>query len=248
MKRMMTEMGIDLVLALTAIFVIYWAVRGFGIYQPPSKLREAVGEAWEKNGFSIAVVWPAHRDLSFVEGAEFALEENNATHNVLSQKIRLRMFTERWINQATRIAQRVAANSDVVAVIGHEFSSSALAASLIYETRGILYLAPQSTDPSLTTHGFQFVFRMTPDDRAMAAALVGFAKQQKFSKIAILYARTTLGESLGPRLVSELAKHGMELAFYHSYLPLEDWPRPDFRPMIADLMQKPFDAVMVVDQ
>jgi branched-chain amino acid transport system substrate-binding protein len=89
---------------------------------------------------------------------------------------------------------------------------------------------------------------MTPDDRAMAAALAEFSKKQAFSKVAILYARTALGESLAPSLVSELAKHGIELAFYRSYLPVDDWRHQDFRAIIADLIQKPFDAVVVVDQ
>ena len=158
------------------------------------------------------------------------------------------MFTETDNAHGTRVAQQVASYSDVVAVLGHEFSSSAIDASVVYENHGILFLAPQSTSPRLTTHGFQFVFRMTPDDRAIATALVRFAKQQAFSKIAILYARTALGESLAPSLVSQLAKEGMELTFYRSYLPLKDWRHQDFRAMIADLMQKPFDAILLVDE
>jgi branched-chain amino acid transport system substrate-binding protein len=248
MKRMIAEIGIHLALGLMAIAAIYWAVGSFGIYQPSHKLRATVGGAWEKNGFSIAVVWPPHGDLSFIEGATFALEENNAAHNALSQRIRLRMFKELDNADGRRVAQQVASYQDVVAVLGHEFSSSAIDASLVYENHGILFLAPNSTNPRLTTHGFQFVFRMTPDDRAIATALVRFAKQQAFSKIAILYARTALGESLAPSLVGQLAKQGMELTFYRSYLPLKDWRHQDFRAMIADLIQKPFDAILLVDE
>jgi branched-chain amino acid transport system substrate-binding protein len=248
MKRLRSEIGIDLALSLIAIAAIYWAVSGFGVYQPSHKLRATVGEAWEKNGFSIALVWPLHGDLSFIEGAKLALEENNAAHNALSQRIRLRMFTETDRDDGTRVAQQVASYRDVVAVLGHEFSSSAIDASLVYENHGILFIAPNSTSPRLTTHGFQFVFRMTPDDHAIASALVRFAKGQAFSKLAVLYARTALGESLAPSLVSQLAKQGMELTFYRSYLPLEDWRHQDFRAMIADLIQKPFDAILLVDQ
>jgi branched-chain amino acid transport system substrate-binding protein len=248
MKRIIAEIGIDLALGLLAIAIIYSAVGSLGFYHPAYKLREAVGQAWEKNGFSVAIVWPPHREASFVEGAKLALDENNSAHNALSQRIRLRMFTETDIANGTRVAQQVASYHDVVAVLGHEFSSSAIAASLVYENHGILFLAPNSTSPRLTIHGFQFVFRLTPDDRAIAAALVRLSKQQAFSKVAILYARTPLGESLAPSLVSQLAKQEIELTFYRSYLPHEDWHHQDFRAMIADLMQERFDAVLVVDE
>jgi branched-chain amino acid transport system substrate-binding protein len=248
MKKMISELAIDLALGLIAISGIYWAVRNSGVYLPTYKIRADVGEAWNKGGFAVALVWPPHRDLSFVEGATLAWEENNAAHNALSEKIRLRMFTETDTGDGTQVARQVALHHDVVAVLGHEFSSSAIGASLVYENNGILFIAPNPTSPRLTTHGFQFVFRTTPDDRAIAQALVQFAKQQKYLKVAVLYARTALGESLAPSVVSQLAKQDIELIFYRSYLPHEDSSRQDFRAMIAELNQKTFDAIVVADE
>lgn len=248
MKKMIAELGIDLSLGLIVLTVIYWAVRSSGMYLPAYRLHEDLGGAWNKKGFSVALVWPPHKDLSFIEGAQLALEENNAAHNALSQKIRLRMFTETEKDGGTQVAQQVASYHDVIAILGHESSSSAIGASLVYENRGILFLAANPTTPRLTTHGFQFVFRLTPDDRAIAAAIVHFAKQQQYAKVAILYARTALGESLGPSLVSQAAKQRIQVTFYRSYLPLEGSHRQDFRAMISELNQNTFDAVFVADE
>lgn len=218
-------------------------IRG-SVYQSPSELRSAVGAAWLKDGFTVALVWPDDDEPGFFGGTTMAWEELNAKEPRLARKMRLKRFVEHRSNAGVKIAEQVARDHDIVAVLGHETSASAVPASLIYEENGILFLTPTSTDPRLTTHGFHYLFRLTPDDRENADALVQFAERQHYKKIGVLYARTEYGQSLAPFFISAATDAGIQIVFRRSYLPSER----DFRPMVAQVREESFDAVMIADQ
>jgi hypothetical protein len=69
------------------LFVLILAAIGLGLYQfvfktlyysPPERSRSGITNSWFQTGFSVAIVWPVHSDLSLVEGVTLALEEVNA--------------------------------------------------------------------------------------------------------------------------------------------------------------------------
>jgi ABC-type branched-subunit amino acid transport system substrate-binding protein len=201
-------------------------------------------EDWAENGLSVGIVWPKNHESSFVEGVQVALAEINARGGPLAGKVRLRMFEEREGSNGAEAAD-VAARGDIVAVIGHH--DSAIPASLIYEKQGILFLTPKSTTPRLTTHGFQYVFRLTPDDRAIAQAQARFAVKLGAKRIGVLYARTSHGESYVPRFLEKARDEKLQIAFCRSYLPHERHAR-DLRPLIAEVIKEDFDAIVIADQ
>ncbi|HEX7360865.1 MAG TPA: ABC transporter substrate-binding protein [Bryobacteraceae bacterium] len=226
------------------VLVLYIALVRDGDYKPSYELRSKVGAAGLQKGFTVALVWPKEDIPSFFDGVRLAWEELNASQSPIAGKIHLKRFVEKPGESGTRLAEQVARDHDVVAVLGHKTSASAVPASLVYEEKGILFLTPTATDPRLTTHGFRYVFRLTPDNRENAAALVRFAKRQGYKRIGVLYARTEYGDSLAPFFVSAATDAGIQIAFYKSYLPTEQ----DFRPMIAGVREESFDAVMIADQ
>lgn len=217
-------------------------------YHPSYEERSAAGASWAKDGFAVGVVWSHATDSGFLNGTTLAWEQVNAGGGPLAGKIRLRDFTDDGLGDGGEVAENVSSHPDIVAVIGEEVSSNAIPASLVYENHGILFLAPKSTDPRLTTHDFQYVFRLTPDDRAIAAALSSFAVEQHFKKVGVLYARTDQGESLAPRFLAAAKDAGVEIAFCRSYLPHGgNWRDEDFRPLIAQIREEQFDAIMIAD-
>lgn len=230
--------------AAAVILILYFAFVRDGDYKPSYELRSKVGSAWLTKGFTVALVWPNEEVPSFFDGATLAWEELNASESRLAGKIRLKRFIEKPGESGTRLAEQVARDHNVVAVLGHETSASAVPASLVYEQNGVLFLTPTSTDPRLTTHGFHYLFRLTPDDRENAEALVRFAGRQGYKKIGVLYARTEYGDSLAPFFVSAATDAGIQIAFYRSYLTSD----PDFRPIVAGIREENFDAVMIADQ
>jgi ABC-type branched-subunit amino acid transport system substrate-binding protein len=231
---------------------LYVSVLRSSYYQPYYEERSKIGANWKSNGITVAVVWPPHTDFSFVHGFKTALEELNEKKGPLAGKIHPEYYEEGWDSSGksgAAIAQKVVRNRNVLAVLGHEVSASSIPASLTYEMHGILFLTPKSTIPRLTTHNFLYTFRLTPNDREVAAAMVEFAKQQGWNKVGIFYARSPGGESLAPLIQAQTVNKGVEVAFLRSYLARDDdWQEQDFRPMIAEIRKEQFDAVMIADQ
>ena len=253
MRRFLLRTALTIGAGIAILFVLlYTTTLSSSFYQPSYEERSKVGEAWRTGGFTIAVVWPPHDDMSFLHGVTLALEQINSSKSPFAGKIRLRHYPEKVDSTGeagAAIAHEVVRDGSVVAVLGHEVSASALPASLTYESHGILFLTPKSTDPRLTTHKFQYTFRLTPNDRHIASAMVEFAKKRGWKSIGIFYSRSPGGESLASRLIASAEDAGVATVFSRSYLAHDtDWERQDFRPMIAGIRQEQVDAVMIADQ
>jgi branched-chain amino acid transport system substrate-binding protein len=204
--------------------------------------------AWPPQAFTVALVWPADADPSFAQGVALALDEVNASGNALAGKMRLTTVDEGHDDDAITVARRVVAHAGIVAVIGHEFSGSAVPASMVYDQHGLIFLAPTATAPPLTYHPFRLVFRLTPDDTIIAAAHAAFAKRRGFANVAVFFARTAGGESAGAHYISHMRDAGINVRFTRSYLPRPFPERTDFRHLIVDMDQHGLDAVMIADQ
>jgi ABC-type branched-subunit amino acid transport system substrate-binding protein len=226
--------------------VVYLSVFRQMYYHPPARARAAGGNNWIANGFSVAIVWPRHADLSLVEGVTLAAEEVNAAGGPLAGKIRLRFLTE--IDDGDALARSIVRNGDVLAVIGHELANTIIPASITYENHGVLFISPKSTDIRLTRHQFQFVFRLTPDDKDVANALADFAVQQKWMRLRVLYGRDDHGEAASAQFLSAAKRANLDIPFVYSVFHERDWMAQDFRPTIAEIVQEPFDALMLADQ
>jgi len=172
-----------------------------------------------------------------------------ASTSELAGKIRMRYFVEPPGDTGRGIrAFDVVKNTDVVAVIGHEGQGSAIPASITYENHGLLFLSPKATDMRLTSHGFNYVFRLTPGDSVITAALADFAKERGWNRIGILYGRNDHGESASGLFLEKAKGDGLTIPFFKSYLEEPDWMSQDFRPVVADIGKKSFDAIMIADQ
>ena len=170
----------------------------------------------------------------------------NAGGGPLANKIRVRYLTERNDNGA--MARDVARRRDVVAVIGHEFGDNAIPASLTYEDHGILFLSPKSTNTRLTTHDFNFVFRLTPADTQLSEDMVRFAVDQQWKRVGIFYGRHEHGSAVSALLITKAAAARLNVPFVHSYLPAGNWQEQDFRPAIAEMLKSSFDAILLADE
>jgi branched-chain amino acid transport system substrate-binding protein len=83
------------------------------------------------------------------------------------------------------LAAKLADDSSILAVIGHQSSDVSVAAAPIYDDKGIVMLSPTSYSRDLSGIG-KFIFRTTPSSRVFADALAKYAVEvQKHKKIAI---------------------------------------------------------------
>ncbi len=152
----------------------------------------------------IGVALPLNDRRHFLEGVEMAIEDLNKKGGVLGRKIRAIVKDDEshedvevgyLIRKGKKIAREFANDPDVVAVIGHNVSDVAVPVSIIYELNKTVFITPFATTPSLTKHGFRFVFRTVPTDTAYARRLAILAKQ-KFEKVLIIAADDVYGENL----------------------------------------------------
>ena len=70
----------------------------------------------------IAAAWPweMRKEIRYGEGMQMAVDEVNAAGGIGGRKLRLARYDDREsINQGRIVAQQIADNPDVVAVIGH---------------------------------------------------------------------------------------------------------------------------------
>ncbi len=236
---------------LVAIVVIggltYWLVIRDMYYKPAAALR--AGSAWPPASVQIVVPWPQDGRVSLIEGVTLGLEELNAGNSPLANRVRIDFVNESIGAPDTgAIARRVANDTDVMAVIGHESSEHAIQSAVTYEEHGILYLSPKATLSRLTEHGFQYTFRLVPDDEAFAQALAKFAASQNWKRIGVLYGRFEQGEAMARWFPNYASQQGVVPVYFRSYLPAADYRSHDFRQMLSTMRTETTDAILLSDQ
>ncbi len=90
------------------------------------------------------------------------------------------------------LARWIARDPHLLAVLGHS-REDALAASIVYDSYGVVFLTPSSPDPALTAHRSHYVFRVAPNGPQIARAMVELIPRLARSKpvhIAVLYPET----------------------------------------------------------
>jgi branched-chain amino acid transport system substrate-binding protein len=270
--------GLVLVIGAALYFFIF---RNFYNDHPLDRARGGEHHDWLASGFSIAVVWPPHEDKSLVEGIKQGLYELENGLGPFKDAGRLKgkinllpVYVEKSDKGA--VAREIVTHDDVLAVFGHELVGTSIPASVTYEKHGVLFFSPKNTDQRLTRHGFNYVFRLTPDDESVAAALAKFALDNKWKRVGLLYARVLrhrlvadqfitamrrlMAEEAAKAPVDELVDHSQvkfppfEKSFFHEPEVIDnrypkEFLRQDFRPTIESIVriQDSFDAIMLAD-
>ena len=85
---------------------------------------------------------------------------------------------------ARQVAKQLTADQNVLAVVGHNDSDSSLAASEIYQKKGLVMVSPTSSSTKLSGIG-SYILRTTPSVAIMADTLADYALSNSLTKIAI---------------------------------------------------------------
>ncbi len=99
------------------------------------------------------------------------------------------------VEDGKKIAERLAKNPKIVAVIGHPSTTVALPASVTYQRFGLLYLATGATHPQLTNHRFENVFRVIPSDEVITKQLEKYIRKQGWKRVIIFHQLNLYGNS-----------------------------------------------------
>ncbi|MBU0485490.1 MAG: ABC transporter substrate-binding protein [Proteobacteria bacterium] len=190
----------------------------------------------------IAAVWDFEQsETLFDEGVKLATDEINQGGGVLGRKLRVEMHNAPSSEMALKVARRLVKNPDIVAVVGHDLSSGAIPASVVYEKSGMLFVSAGATSPLLTSHGFNMVFRNIPSDRQTGAILADFAVQAGLKKVAVIDDETVYGRLLAESFLEHAHKVGMEIKMVKSYFL---W-QTNFKLLASEIKSAEVDAVFL---
>lgn len=179
----------------------------------------------------IGAAWPfASNDGGFWQGVELAVNEINSGGGVNSRQLRLvKADDEGNVTKGEAVAQSLAEQKEIVAVIGDRNSFVSLPAAEIYERAGIVMLTPGSTAPELTQKGYQYVFRSIPSDSEIAARVAQYAAGKGHKRMVIYYVDDSYGRGLANAFEDSAERYGLtivdRIAYYGDLKDLAELKR-----------------------
>ncbi len=209
-------------------------------------------EKWDQNqsktgeDILIGIVEDSSSSNFFLEGVNLALEEINQHGGVLGRKIQTAVYDDRKDSiRAEKIARKLAADTDVVAVIGHGASATAIPVSIIYENAGVLFISYGAKSPDLTLYSGQYTFRNIPTHKEFGAAMAEMAHDvygDKVKKTVMFHERNPSQRSLADIFKKRAAELGIEIVATRSYFNTQK----DFKEIIDQLRKEyEFDSVVI---
>lgn len=199
----------------------------------------------------IAAAWPweLRKEIRYGEGLEMAVEEINAGGGIGGRKLRLARYDDQEsINQGRIVAQQIADNPDVVAVIGHLQSYITVQAAGVYNQAGLVLVAPTSTDPKLTQLGYPRVFRATFTDNSVGRQLAELVAAQQHKQVAVYYIRNEYGRNVANAFEERARQLGVSVQARNSYDPSEQASERTFDQVLAEWKPLDLDAILLAGE
>ncbi|AXF23196.1 branched chain amino acid ABC transporter substrate-binding protein [Burkholderia pyrrocinia] len=154
----------------------------------------------------------AHYGVDLKRGVELAIDDANAKKLVIGgQPVRFVLDAEDDQGDprmGSQVAQKLV-DSKVAGIVGHFNSGTSVPASRIYYNAGIPMVSPTATNPTLTSQGFNTVFRVTNSDAQMGQ-LAGHSAvgALKGKSIAVMDDRTAFGQGMADEFVKGVKAAG----------------------------------------
>ena len=136
-------------------------------------------------------------------------------------------------------ARNIAADSDILLVVGHFNSGVALPSSEIYKDSMLAMISPANTATEITDRGYPNVNRVCGRDDVQGPVGARFAAQDlKVKSVYIVHDKTLYGQGVADAFRDEAAKFGLKILGYDG---TEE--RANFGPMIIPMKAKNPDLV-----
>ena len=132
---------------------------------------------------------------------------------------------------ARQLAQKLAADPDILAVIGHSDSNSSLAASEIYQKQKLVMVSPTGSSSKLSGIG-SYIMRTAPSVAVLAKTLADYASISSLEQIAVCFdSNSSASSSFTQDFTAEITANGGQIV-----------------PVDCDFAQTNFNPVPVVER
>jgi len=178
---------------------------------------------------------------------EMAVEQANASKK-FPFKLEAIAFDDRADpKEANNIANLIANDSSVIAVIGHYNSNCSIPAAQVYNRANLVMVSPASTNPKVTQqqlestwYGPRTVFRVVPTDDVQGPFTADFAtKKLKLKSFAVLHDKTAYGQGLADEFRKRFAADGGQVTGFDG-ITIGD---KDFKALLTRIKSQNPDAI-----
>jgi branched-chain amino acid transport system substrate-binding protein len=199
----------------------------------------------------VAVVWPwaSRSEIRFAEGLEMAVGEVNGERGAGGRPLEIVRFDDREsVDEGRLIAERIAADPGIVAVIGHLHSYISVPAAAIYERGGLVMVSPTATDVELTSRGYRSVFRVPLTDAEVGRQMAEIAARRGYQRLAVYYVRNGYGRGLANAFEERATRSGLAVVTRQSYDPGSAASGAVFEQTLEDWKDLEMDAIFVAGE
>ena len=223
-RRAMTRSAARLVVVpVVALLLILAAILVVKPDHTFSEVGLAPGDPERSDALKVVLVEPTAQFDQFLEGARLAASEVNRTGGISGRPVRLihaledsydeQADLQRVVADSMGLANAISKQNNLLAVIGHGSSATAIPASGLYELNDVLFLATHATESSLTRHGFDTVFAMQPSNADIAAVIAHYALSQGHRRFVLLADDTSYATELVSFFRKRVTLNGAEVLF-----------------------------------
>lgn len=229
--------------ALLAAFALAAGTIGCAPSQPAEKPAEdAVAATTIKIGFAAPLTGDnAVYGEGMKRAVELAIEEANASEEAKSKGITFVIKPEDDAGdpkQAVNVANALAADTGVVAVVGHFNSGCSIPASPVYNEADMA-MVTVSSNPQLTAQGYTIVNRVVAKDDAQGGFAGTMATELGFKEIALIDDATPYGQGLATEFKKAFTGAGGKIVSEDRIQPKE----VDFSALVTKLKKEAPAAV-----
>jgi len=184
----------------------------------------------KQDAIHIAMVGPESNRVGryFRQGVDLCLDKINREGGIRGKKIVLDVFDDQNnSDRAREEAIKIRDENQVVAIIGHHYSSCSIEAGEIYKNSGIPAISPASTNVNVTKDN-RWYFRSSFNDNRQGRFLVTYAKEVlKQNTISIISHDKPYGKYLSKIFRETAEKIGVEVKHEWSFEMNEGSPETD---------------------
>lgn len=178
-----------------------------------------------------------------LEGAQLYVEQVNAAGGIDGIPLTLNVQDDKGDpKEAAIVANMLAQDESVLAIVGHYNSSCTLAGAPIYNEAGVAAIAYGSSSPAVTEAG-PYIYRTIPSDDVGGRMVAQWAfADLSPTKAAIVYENNDYGLGTATIYKEECEAAGVEVVAYENYIPDET---TDFTTMLTKIKESGAEVMLL---